>query len=229
MTTLKIMIKSTKMSWKIKKNRSSSEEDEEKESPAIAGFPLFINTQDSPQPSCGIRVVENKLFFYGEIDEQSCLELNRVLVEMDSKLQNLKCTLGDDYTPIIHLHINTPGGEIYAAFSSVDTILNLKSHVYTYADGLVASAGTLLSSVGKKRYVGKHAHMLIHQLSSEIYGTFADLQAGMDTTVQLMKILKDFYKKNTKVPMKKLDELMTKDIYLTAEECILYGLVDEIK
>jgi ATP-dependent protease ClpP protease subunit len=71
--------------------------------------------------------------------------------------------------------------------------------------------------------------MLIHQLSSGIYGTFAELQAGMDTSTQLMKILKDFYKKNTKIPMKKLDELMTKDIYLSSVECVNYGIVDEIK
>ncbi len=217
------------MNWKVKKHRLAADEDDEKESATITGFPLFINSQEPQQPSCGIRVVENKLFFYGEIDEQSCLELNRILVELDIKLQNLKNTLGEDYNPVIHLHVNTPGGEVYGAFSSIDTITNLQSDVYTYADGLVASAGTLITSVGKKRICGKHAHMLIHQLSSEIYGTFADLQAGMDSATLLMKILKDFYKKHTKIPMKKLDELMTKDIYLTAEECLNYGIVDEIR
>jgi ATP-dependent Clp endopeptidase proteolytic subunit ClpP len=223
------MTKSTKMNWKLKKHRLASEDDEDTEQSMMTGFPMFINAQESTLPSCGIRVVENKLFFYGEIDEQSCLELNRVLIELDLKLQNLRNILGDDYKPVIHLHINTPGGEIYAAFSTVDTILNLKSDVYTYADGLVASAGTLISAVGDKRYCGKHAHMLIHQLSSAIYGTFADLQAGMDSATMLMKLLKEFYKKNTKVPMKRLDELMTKDIYLTADECLNYGIVDEIK
>lgn len=203
--------------------------DETDDSKTNYGFPLFINSQETQQPSCGIRLVENKLFFYGGIDEQSCLELNRILVELDIKLQNLKNVLGEDYDPVIHLHINTVGGEIYAAFSTVDTILNLKSKVYTYADGLVASAGTLISSVGKRRYCGRHGHMLIHQLSSEIYGNFAELQAGMDSATHLMKILKDFYKKHTKIPVKKLDELMTKDIYLTSAECLSYGIVDEIK
>jgi len=217
------------MNWKNKKHRLNSEEEEEKGSQSTTGFPLFINSQESQQPSCGIRVVENKIFFYGEIDEQSCLELNRILVELDIKLQTLKCVLGDDYNPIIHLHINTPGGEIHGAFSTVDTMLNLKSPVYTYADGLVASAGTLMSAVGNKRFVGKHAHMLIHQLSSELYGTYADLQAGMDNTTQLMKTLKEFYKKHTKIPMKRLDELMTRDIFLSPTECLAYGIVDEIK
>ena len=45
----------------------------------------------------------------------------------------------------------------------------------------------------------------------------------------LMKVLKDFYKKNTKIPMKKLDELLKRDIWLTAKECLQYGIIDEIR
>lgn len=193
------------------------------------GIPIFINTsQEVQQSTSGIRVVENKIFFYGEIDDQMCLDLNRILVELDAKLQNTKNVLGEEYTPIIHLHLNTPGGSIYAAFSTVDTIRILKSKVYTYVDGLCASAGTLISTIGEKRFIGKHAHMLIHQLSSESYGTYADMQADIENCSNLMKILKDFYKKTTKIPMKRMDELMTKDIYMKAEECLSYGIVDTI-
>jgi ATP-dependent protease ClpP protease subunit len=48
------------------------------------------------------------------------------------------------------------------------------------------------------------------------------------TCTKLMKVLKDFYKKHTKVPMKKLDELMKRDIWLDAQECLDYGIIDEI-
>ena len=44
----------------------------------------------------------------------------------------------------------------------------------------------------------------------------------------LMKLLKDFYKKNTKIPMKKLDELLKRDIWMMADECLQNGIVDEI-
>lgn len=202
----------------------------ENESEGSMQLPFSINmATEMNQPVAGIRVVENQIFFYGEIDDSSCLELNKVLFELDVRLQNLKNALGSDYNPVIHLHINTYGGSIYAAFSTVDTIKNLKSLVYTYADGIVASAGTLITLSGSKRYVGRHAHMLIHQLSSGVYGTFSDIEANYDSLKTLMKMLKDFYKKTTKVPMKKLDELMTKDIYLTSEECLSYGIVDEIR
>jgi ATP-dependent protease ClpP protease subunit len=70
--------------------------------------------------------------------------------------------------------------------------------------------------------------MLIHQLSSGVYGKFSEMEDEIYNCTNLMKLLKDFYKKNTKMPMKKLDELLKKDIWLNAEECVLYGLVDEI-
>lgn len=158
------MARTKNTNWKRKMSLDDDENDG-----STTSFPFVINTSnEQSQPSCGIRVVENTIFFYGEVDDQSCLELNRILLEVDIKLQNLKNSIGEGYDPIIHLRINTIGGEVYAALASVDTIRNLKSKVYTYADGLVASAGTLISSVGHKRFCGKHSYMLIHQLSSEL-------------------------------------------------------------
>ena len=217
------------MHWKHKKRLLSDDDDNNK----VAGqFPIYINNgPDQPQQmSVGIRVVENAVFFYGDIDDETSLELNRVLMEVDNKLQHSKTILGEDaFTPIIHLHICTCGGNLYPAFSTVDTIRNLRSKTYTYVEGLVASAGTLLSSVGDRRFIGKYSHMLIHQLSSESYGTFAEMENDLQNCSKLMKILKDFYKQYTKIPMKKLDELMKKDIYMDAGECLAYGVVDEIR
>jgi ATP-dependent Clp protease protease subunit len=150
-------------------------------------------------------------------------------MEIDIKLQNTKNSLGDEFDPVCHLHLNTPGGEIYSALSTVDTIKSLKSKVYTYIDGAVASAGTLISTVGAKRFSGEHGHMLIHQLSSGMYGKFAEMEDDFYNSKNLMKVLKDFYKKNTKIPMKKLDELLKRDIWLTAKECLQYGIIDEIR
>lgn len=216
------------MKWKYHRKLNTDENAE----PTITGtFPVIINAGNDNQPlPCGIRVVENKIFFYGIIEEATCLELNRILVEVDLKLQTTKTVLGKDfYNPIIELHINTPGGCIFSAFSTVDTIRNLTSKVHTYGDGCVASAGTLISAIGDRRFIGLYGHMLIHQLSSETYGTFTEMETELKNCSNLMRVLKDFYKKNTKLPMKKLDELMTRDIYLTAKDCLLYGIVDEIK
>ena len=191
---------------------------------------IIINSSgnEESQTPQGIRVFNNKILFYAEIDEGSVLELNRVLLEMDVKLQSVGLAFDGGYEPVIHLHINTYGGSIFAAFSTVDTIRRLKSKVYTHIDGSVASAGTLITAVGHKRYMGQHAHLLIHQLSSGVYGKFSEMEDEIFNCTNLMRLLKDFYKKNTKLPMKKLDELLKRDIWLNAEECLQYGIVDEI-
>jgi len=206
-------------------------EEEDKESTNPIQLPqIIINSSgnDESQTPQGIRVLNNKILFYADIDEGSVLELTRVLLEMDIKLQSVGLAFDGAYEPVIHLHLNTFGGSIFAAFSTVDTIRRMKSKVYTYIDGSVASAGTLISAIGSKRYMGQHAHLLIHQLSSGVYGKFSEMEDEIFNCANLMRLLKDFYKKNTKIPMKKLDELLKRDIWLNAEECLQYGIVDEI-
>jgi ATP-dependent Clp protease protease subunit len=100
--------------------------------------------------------------------------------------------------------------------------------VYTYVEGAVASAGTLLSLAGDKRYMGKYSHLLIHQLSGGMYGKFNEMEDEIYNCTALMKLLKAFYKEKTKMPMKKLEEILTKDIWLSADECLQYGIVDQI-
>jgi ATP-dependent Clp endopeptidase proteolytic subunit ClpP len=213
------------MKWRYR-----NEEDDKETMNPIQLPQIIINSSgnEESQTPQGIRVFNNKILFYAEIDEGSVLELNRVLLEMDVKLQSVGLAFDGGYEPVIHLHINTYGGSIFAAFSTVDTIRRLKSKVYTHIDGSVASAGTLITAVGHKRYMGQHAHLLIHQLSSGVYGKFSEMEDEIFNCTNLMRLLKDFYKKNTKLPMKKLDELLKRDIWLNAEECLQYGIVDEI-
>lgn len=223
------------MSWKKRGYRNNLGESEE--ASPFEGMPLFLNLggngNDGPPSSMfgggSIRVVENHIYFYGDIDEDNALDLNRTLHEVDIKLQNTRNVLGDEYTPIVHLHMNTYGGGIFAAFSTVDVIRNLKSKVYTYVEGSVASAGTLICGVGHKRFIGAHAHLLIHQLSSGFYGKYEEIKDEIGNLDRLMVLLKDFYKKNTKLPMKKLEEILKKDLWLNPDEVIQYGIADEIR
>lgn len=211
------------MNWKVK-NKNRMNIDKEESSPTLG--PFIINTEQ--QTSSLLRVVENTIYFYDDVSDESILDLNRILREVDLKLQNTKNVLGDSFTPIIHLRMRTNGGEVYAGLATLDIIPTLKSKVYTYVDGCVASAGTLISVSGNRRFMGRHAHLLIHQLSSDMYGKFSEMEDTMEVCTNLMKCFKSIYKEYTKIPMKKLDELFKRDIYLSAQECLDYGIIDEI-
>lgn len=192
--------------------------------------PMSLNIVNESSEAMGgdIKVVDNKILFYADIDGASVLELNKILLEVDLKLQHTKLIFGDNFKPVCDLRLATWGGEIMSAFSTVDIIRNMKSEVHTYVDGGVASAGTFMSVVGKKRYMGKHSSMLIHELSSEAYGKFTEIEDEYQNLAECMKMIKKFYKEYTKIPMKKLDELLKHDIWLTPQECLEYGMVDEI-
>lgn len=220
-----MQLKTKNMNWKHTTNNNRMNVDEANQPLTI---PLIINSQEPQMSSASLRVVENKVFFYDVILDSSVLELNRILMEVDIKLQNTKVLLGDTFDPVIHLHLKTGGGEIYSAISTVDLMRTLKSKVYTYVDGNVASAGTLITLVGAKRYMGKYSNLLIHQLSGEMYGKFSEMEDTMENCANLMKFIKSFYKQYTKIPMKKLDELLKRDLWLSAEECLEYGIIDQI-
>ena len=176
-----------------------------------------------------VKAFDNTIHFYSDISAGSCAEVNRLLRETDAKLQQSAVVINNPtYTPIIHLRINSYGGELLAGLSTVDTIRSLKSKVWTYVEGNAASAATLISISGSKRFIGKHSLMLIHQLSAFAFGTFEQLKDEHENNKRLMDIIKNLYKQYTKFPMKELEAILKRDIWLDASECLKYGLVDEI-
>mgnify|MGYP003154996408 FL=1 len=204
------------MKWRY----TNKEEEEEQSAPQY-----IINAS----PSSGgavTKVIENNLYFYGDITEANILELNATLHELDKKLSVTNVFL--DIRPIINLHINSYGGSLFASLATVDVLRNLNSEVHSYVEGAAASAATIISVACSKRYIGKYSKMLIHQLSSGIYGKYNELEDDMENNKHLMATIKSIYKEYTTIPMKKLDEILKHDLWFDSETCLGYGLVDEI-
>lgn len=210
------------MKWKYTLNE---EERDEQSVPQQ----IFINQGGAGASSSGnVRVVENTIFFYADVTEQSALDLNTVLYEVDAKLKNTYNFLGPEFTPHIKLRINSYGGSLFAGLAILDTIRGLKSQVHTYVDGAAASAATIITVAGAKRFIGKNSLMLIHQLSTGNYGKYSELEDDMENNKRLMKAIKDIYKQYTKVPMKQIDEILKHDLWFDSAKCLELGLVDTI-
>ena len=198
----------------------NKEEEEEKDAPQY-----IINAS----PSSGgavTKIIENNLYFYGDITESNILELNATLHELDKKLSVTNVFL--DIRPVINLHINSYGGSLFAGLATVDVIRNLNSEVHSYVEGAAASAATIISVACTKRFIGKYSKMLIHQLSSGLYGKYNELEDDMENNKHLMSTIKDIYKQHTTIPMKKLNEILQHDLWFDSKTCLDYGLVDEI-
>lgn len=209
------------MNWKYTLNENESSQ------PQAPPQQIFITQGGSSGGGGGnVRVVENTIFFYADVTEQSALDLNQALYEVDAKLRNTQNILGPDFVPHLKLRINSYGGSLFAGLAVVDTIRNLKSEVHTYVDGAAASAATIISVVGKKRYIGKNSMMLIHQLTTGNYGKYSELEDDMENNRRLMKCIKDIYKQYTKVPMKQIDEILKHDLWFDSAKCQELGLID---
>ncbi len=172
--------------------------------------------------------VDNHIYFYNGVYREAVLELNKEL-RIKSSLLLTNSQILDLSEPIpIYLHINSGGGSVLDGFAAMDEILKCKVPVNTIVDGACASAATLMSVVGNKRYINEHALMLIHQLSSVWWGKYSDLKDEMENLDLMMKMMKRVYKKYTNIPMKELNKIVKHDLWFDAEQCIEYGLVDEI-
>jgi ATP-dependent protease ClpP protease subunit len=188
---------------------------------------LRINNDANEGEQGMIQQTTDEIYFYGPMTQRTCFELKTMLKDMEMKM----ITLGHQYhvkTPPIHLHIQSQGGSLYHTLYIVDLIQSLNVPVHTYVDGFAASAATLISVVGEKRYMTKNSLMLIHQLSGSDSGKFNELQDQMSNMNVLMDIIVDTYKTHTKIQNMTLYNLLQKDLWLNSETCLKYGLVDEI-
>lgn len=192
-------------------------------------IPQQIPTSDFISQYGSIKFLDNTIHFYADVTSMSCSELNRMLRELDTRMQHAKITMNDaEFDPKIHLRIHSYGGDVLAGLASVDTIRSLKTKVYTYIEGAAASAATLISISGNKRFIGKNSFMLIHQLSAVCGGTFERLEDEQENNRRMMNTIKSLYKEYTNIPMKELDVILKRDIWFDSATCLKYGLVDAV-
>ena len=132
----------------------------------------------------------------------------------------------------IHFYINSPGGVVSSGMAIYDTMQYIKSPVYTYVMGQACSMGSLLSQAGEpgKRYMLPHARHMIHQPSGGASGQATDIQIHAEEIIKLKKELTNVYvKHNSKgKTFEELSADMERDKFMTAQEALDYGLIDEI-
>ena len=130
----------------------------------------------------------------------------------------------------IYVYINSPGGSITSLFAIYDTMKYIKPDVATVCMGLAASAGAVILAGGTpgKRYSLPHARIMLHQPAGGAEGTSKDIeiQAKLITDMrnQINGLLADFTKKDIEQIAVDTD----RDFWMTAQEALEYGIVDEV-
>ena len=168
---------------------------------------------------------KNNLFFTGTLTDETCTNINDALLNYKNKI-----FLSGDLDQHINLYIQSPGGSLMPTLALVDEIKNFPIPIYTYVRGYAASAATLLSVVGKKRFIYKHSIMMVHSIK---YGgaevnSLLDVKDLNDNTDLLMSIIKEIYLENTNLSSYQLNKMFMHDKWMNSKSALHYGLVDEI-
>ena len=132
----------------------------------------------------------------------------------------------------IHFYINSPGGSISDGLAIFDTMNYIKCPVSTICIGMAASMGAFLLAAGTKgkRYATPNAEVMIHQplISGGLSGQTTEIKIHADHMVRTRERLNRILSENTGKPIEQVNLDTERDNYLTAQEALEYGLIDNI-
>ena len=167
------------------------------------------------------RLLKDRIIFLGgEIDDDTA---NLVVAQM------LFLEMEDPDADIM-LYINSPGGSVSAGMAIYDTMHYLKCEVSTLCVGMAASMGAFLLAAGAKgkRKALTHAEIMIHQPLGGARGQATDIQIQAEQILKIKKTMNELLAQNTGKPLKTIERDVERDHYMTADEALNYGLIDEI-
>lgn len=168
------------------------------------------------------------IYFSDDVNNESLAEICQTII-LVNKTDNQIHGRSKNYIPQpIHLYINSHGGYVDDMWSLITLIEASKTPIYTYCTGYAMSAAFMIFIVGHKRFIGKHAKLMYHQLSGDTYGTYQDMQELTDECFKDYAKIKTYVMKHTKISKEKLNEvrLHKMDWYMNAQEAIKYGCAD---
>lgn len=167
------------------------------------------------------RLLKDRIIFLGtDVNEHTA---NLITAQM-LFLEN------EDPNKDIKFYINSPGGSVYDALAIYDTMQYVKCDVQTVGIGVQASAAAFLLSSGAKgkRFILPHATVMIHQPSSGTRGRVSDMEIDLKEGLRLKKLLNEIMAKNTGQSLKKIEQDVDRDFWMTADDAKKYGIVDKV-
>jgi ATP-dependent Clp protease, protease subunit len=130
----------------------------------------------------------------------------------------------------IAMYINSPGGVVTAGLAIYDSMQFIRPPVSTLCVGQAASMGSLLLAAGHKdmRFALPNARIMLHQPSGGFQGQATDIMLHAQEILNLKKRLNEIYVKHTGQPLKKLEDALERDYFLTADMAKDWGIIDNV-
>jgi len=183
-------------------------------------------------------IIEERQLNVASMDVFSRLMMDRIIflgVPIDDTVANiiqaqLLFLESTDPSKDIQIYLNSPGGHVHAGLGIYDTMQYISADVATICTGMAASMGAILLTAGTKgkRSALKHSRVMIHQPMGGAQGQASDIEI---TAREILKIKKELYNiisQHTGRPVKQVEKDADRDYWMTSEEAVKYGMIDEI-
>ena len=130
----------------------------------------------------------------------------------------------------ISMYINSPGGVVTSGMAIYDTMQYIRAPVATLCIGQAASMGSLLLAAGEKgmRYALPNARIMVHQPSGGFQGQASDIERHAQEILDMRSRLNKIYVTHTGQSLRKIEDALDRDTFMTAEQAKDFGLVDEV-
>jgi ATP-dependent Clp protease protease subunit len=130
----------------------------------------------------------------------------------------------------VYMYINSPGGVVTAGLSIFDTMNYVRCDIATVCLGQACSMGSFLLMAGTKgkRFILPHARVMIHQPSGGAQGQATDIEIQAREILKVREKLNQISSDLTGQPLKVIQEAMERDKFMSAQEAVAFGIVDEV-
>jgi len=183
-------------------------------------------------------VIEERPQNFREIDVFSRLIMDRIIflgTGIDDHIANIIVAQllfleSVDSKEDIKMYLSTPGGNVMAGLGLYSTMELISPDVSTVVTGMAASMGSVLLSAGAKgkRYALPHSRIMIHQPSGGMQGQSSDMEISLKLIMSLKEELYTILANNTGKTYEEIERDSDRDYWMTAQQALEYGLIDEI-
>ena len=185
--------------------------------------PMVIETSSRGERAYDIysRLLKERIIFLGAAVEDGVANL---------VIAQLLFLDAEDPEKEIFLYINSPGGVITAGLAIYDTMQYVRAPVSTICTGIAMSMGAVLLAAGApgRRFALPHSRIMIHQGSGGFRGNTPDVFIQVKEMEQLVRTTQELLAAHTGQPMEKIVKDTDRDLFLSPEEAVTYGIVDEV-
>lgn len=166
-------------------------------------------------------LLDNRIvFLIGEISYARAAEVIMKLLYLDNLKRDSE----------ISLYINSPGGGVDDTMAIYDTMQFIGSPVATFCIGRAESGGAVILAAGTKgkRHALPHAKIMLHQPWGGVTGQAADIKIQAQEILKAKSMMNEILSKHTGQPVERIAAETERDRYMSAEEALAYGLIDEV-